>query len=187
MFEMPSAENVSSPLSSSSSVGKTVKRIVLLVVVCVAAEYVGHWVGTQVARNEIANAAVVNGVFGTSWLMSPEQVRKAIPNAVPAGDKLFESRKVYGRRADLEYMFKGNQLLAVIVTFSGEKSQATYDETQRQLAADYGTMPEPEIIDDELRSQKLFDYFGVTHQKYTKFWMPVEQILYYRTTSNPSN
>jgi hypothetical protein len=122
------------------------------------------------------------GVFGTHWLMSKSEVKNVVPNAVPIGEQLAELRKVYGRDAKVDYIFENDRLLEVVVTFSVESSEVAYQGTRKKLMQDYGPMPEPATTDGRLSSQKQIGRFAIEHAMSKVFGIPIEQILFYRTT-----
>jgi hypothetical protein len=72
-------------------------------------------------------------------------------------------------------------LVAVAATFSDENTKAAYDDLQAKLAADYGPMPTPKTVDGRLTSEKIIGRLGVHHRISKFLFVPVEQLVFYRT------
>lgn len=123
------------------------------------------------------------GVFGTKWLMSESEVKRAVPNAEPDGrGSLIEYRSVYDRDATINYGFKDDYLLIVVVTFWGKASESQYHEVQKKLTADYGALSEPAPKDRfNLYSYRQVDRFMIEHVLYDSMGTPIEQVLFSRT------
>jgi hypothetical protein len=164
----------------------TFTSIVVAVVIITLAKFGGEWAGKETGRigaaRESQAAGTPSGLFGTTWLMSPVQVKGVVPSAVVSGDnELLELRQVFGRDAKVNYIFQKDMLVGVLVTFSGDSSRTSYDDIQQRLAAEYGPMPVPSTVDNRLVSAKTTGRFAVEHYMWETFGVQVEQEFYYRT------
>jgi hypothetical protein len=122
---------------------KYVVGVILLVLVARGiGSFFGRLSGEERAKESVDTDAKAlgapSGMFGAKWLMTSKEVRSAIPAAVEsAPDQLVETRQVYGRAAQVQYHFKDDRLLLVLVQFVAPSSESQFDQIELQLAASY--------------------------------------------------
>jgi hypothetical protein len=135
----------------------------------------------QNVQSDSAQPSAPEGLLGAKWLMTPDQVLYAVPNASQqSADRVHTESVVFGRDAAVEFEFQSGYLLLVRVTFHGEKSPQTFGATQAVLEREYGAFPPP--VEDEqhtLTTEKRLERIAVQHVLHKG--PPVEQVLLYRT------
>jgi len=166
---------------------KTLSTIVTCVAVWAVFLHGGRWLGTQAAKTKVAADSKASGspagVLGTTWLMSPSQLKQIAPTAVVSGeDELLEIRTVYGRNAKVHYKFQDNLLIGVLVAFVGESSRTEYDELQRILIEEFGQFSQPNTDSDfRIVSSHGSGRFAVDHNLFSLFGITMEQVFFYLT------
>lgn len=126
-------------------------------------------------------ARAPTGLGEAKWLMSPEQVMKAVPGLTKvAADVLREKKAVYDRPAEVVYHFGRDGLLLVAISFEGVSTAAAFDKVQARLAADYGPMPAPAPTPGyTLSSAKKIRHFYIEHGLAHAADAPVEKVFFY--------
>ena len=89
---------------------------------------------------------------------------------------------VFDRAAFVEFFFRNDLLLRIVVTFKGDKTVGSYGLTQAALEAAYGTFPAPTSTEESaLLSARKFGRIMVWHVLHEQTAIPRELVLMYRT------
>jgi len=152
--------------------------------------FLGPYIGRQAAIKTVERESLAQnaptGFMGAKWLMTMSQVKSLIPDATEfAPGNLKLDTTGFGRPAFVDFEFKDNQLLIIIVTFKGEKTESTYRQTHILVENEYGAFPEPSSTSDFiLASEKRIGRIMIMHVLYQSLGMPIEQVTLYRTKAD---
>lgn len=160
--------------------------VVLIVLLWLGIKLVGRSVGRQAAMMSVEQESIAQqappGFLEAKWLMSMDEVEALYPEAVvfaPGNLKL--ETKAFDRPAFVDFMFTDNLLLIIVVSFRGEKTEATFRDTQVKLVEEYGAFEEPAATaDHRLASNKRMGRIVVQHLLYRTLGMPIEQVVLHR-------
>lgn len=106
------------------------------------------------------------GLFGTKWLMTMEQVSEIIPRSPmeQRSESLSHFGKFYGRDAGFSYHFKNNLLREIWVVVN-DSSEKDFQRVQSRLTAEFGPMPAPSPYEHGLlRSKCEFTGLLIEHR-----------------------
>jgi len=134
----------------------------------------------QVQRDAISSGSPT-GFFGLNWLISYNEAKRLVPDAISEADTLTMKRSFYDRNAVITVKFKNAMLVMFIVTFDGPASKADFSNTQQRLSNDYKSMPESIGAKEHLLvSAKVAGRFSIDHWLTQYGGINLEQILFYR-------
>ena len=141
------------------------------------------------AAEAAAPTADPNGLLGAKWLMSVLQVRRLLPAADEriSADRSFDTTlkveaTVFDRAAFVDFFFKKDALMRIVVRFKGDPTVESYGLTQAGLEAAYGSFPAPTSTEEHvLLSMNFFGRITVWHILNKQTAIPYELILMYRT------
>jgi hypothetical protein len=127
------------------------------------------------------------GFGAAKWLMYPDEVRKACPNATPdAEGNLVEKTVWIDRPVKVTYKFENGFLIRVMIAFEGPSDESSFAATQKFLEGTY-KMPkpresEPFLLASDYQTGSLGDHviqFSILHVLGTGA-SHLEQVIYAR-------
>lgn len=175
-----------------SNLGKIVTSVVVLFAIVSFSKFLGRQVGRQAAMQTVEQESLSQnaptGFMGAKWLMPLSEAKALFPDAIefsPSNLK-FETT-AFSRPAFIDLMFDDNFLIMIILTFKGEKTESTYNQTHRLLVQEYGVFSAPvPTAEQKLISRKSIGRVAIEHVLYEQLGMSIEQVMLYRTKPSTS-
>jgi len=167
--------------------------VTMFCILMFCAKYIGRQVGGQAAIQTVQQESIAQnaptGFMGVTWLMPMSQVKSLFPDAFEfAPGRLMLDTAAFGRPAFVGFDFTNNRLLMIIISFKGEKTDSTYQQTHDLVEDKYGAFPEPSSTSEKiLSSKKIIGRIAIEHVLYQQMGIPIEQVMLYRTKSNSSH
>jgi len=167
-----------------------VSSITIFCIVMFWAKYLGRQVGRQSAMQTVQAESIAQnaptGLMGAKWLMTISQVKKLFPEAIDfAPENLKLDTIAFDRSAFVDFVFNDNLLIMIIISFKGEKTEMTYQQTHDLVEEKYGIFPEPVSTSKEiLSSKKIIGRIAIEHVLYQQAGIQIEQVVLYRTKSD---
>lgn len=161
--------------------------IIIFCVIIFCTRYLGSQVGRRAALQAVQGESIAqnapNGFMGAKWLMTMPQVKALFPQAVEfTAENLKLDASAFDRPAFIDFIFKNDLLIMIIISFKGEKTEMTYQQTHDLITDKYGSFPEPSSAGEEiLSSKKIIGRVAIEHVLYQQMGMPIEQVMFYRT------
>ncbi len=157
--------------------------VVLIGIAGIAGKYRGRSAAVKHAYQETASQGMPTGLLGAKWLMPISEVKRKIPDAYKTyHGGLKVERVVYERQAYVDYIFKDQLLMQIIVSFKGDRTKKTFNATQKILTEKYGPFPKPKSDDSTiLFSRKQIGRIVISHELYSNMAIKVEQVNMFRT------
>ena len=167
-----------------------VSSVTIFCVIIFLTKYLARQAGTQAAMQTVQQESIAQnaptGFKEAKWLMPMSQIKSLFPDAFEfAPGKLMLDTTAFGRPAFVGFDFTDNMLIMIIITFKGEKTERTYQQTHDLIENKYGTFPEPMSTNKQiLSSKKIIGRVAIEHVLYQQQSTPIEQIVLYRIKSN---
>jgi len=183
-------ENKIQPRKNRGPIIGLVIFITIYIAIVFVSKFVGKQEGREAAIVEIQKESIADnaptGFMGAKWLMPISQVEALFPDAYRFDkDNLKLDTIVFDRPAFVDFKFKNNSLLMIIITFKGEKNKKTYRLTHDLVMKEYGVFPEATSTSKYiLISKKRIGRIAIRHQLYKIGEMSIEQVMLYRTKSS---
>lgn len=158
--------------------------LVGLVITQVLSAIAGASAGISAAKRDVEREMIADhaptGQFGAKWLMSSSEVKSLFPDAEAVSpDNLKCISTAFGRRAFIDFIFQRDALVMIIVSFIGEKSDASYAATQVLLSDQFGNFSDPKPSKDySLISSRKDGRVHTDHVMFSTGGLKVEQVLF---------
>jgi hypothetical protein len=158
--------------------------LVGLVITQVLSAIVAASVGISAAKRDVEREMIADraptGQFGAKWLMSSSEVKSLFPDAEAVSpDNLKCVSTAFGRRAFIDFIFQRDALVMIMVSFMGEKSEASYAATQVLLSDQFGNFSRPRPSKDySLLSSRKDGRVHIDHVMFSTGGLKVEQVLF---------
>ena len=155
-----------------------------LVITQVLSAIAGASAGISAAKRDVEREMIADhaptGQFGAKWLMSSSEVKSLFPDAEAVSpDNLKCISTAFGRRAFIDFIFQRDALVMIIVSFIGEKSEASYAATQVLLSDQFGNFSDPKPSKDySLISSRKDGRVHTDHVMFSTGGLKVEQVLF---------
>lgn len=176
----------------SGKLGKIITSVVVFFVIVSLGKFLGRQAGRQAAMQTIEQESISQnapiGFMGAKWLMPLSEAKALFPDAIEfaPGNLKYEST-AFSRPAFIDLMFDDNLLIMIIITFKGEKTENTYNQTRKLIVQEYGVFPKPiTTAEQKLISRKSIGRVAIEHVLYEQLGMSIEQIMLYRTKASAS-
>ncbi len=183
-------EDRNQPKNKQGKLIGIVSSIAIFCVIMFGAKFLGRQAGKQAAMQTVQQESIAqnapNGFMGAKWLMSKSEVKSLFPDAIEfTPDNLKMEATAFGRPAFVDFMFTDDMLLIIIISFKGEKTEATYTQTHVLVGREYGVFPKPSSTNEHtLASKKKIGRIVINHLLYQQLGVPIEQVMLYRTKAN---